>query len=160
MPPKPRVVDFDDLPTLAGIRLTGPSHTVGAASKELFARATWIHEMAAEQAPELPADIIEGFHTLALLDALTAEVLRYDPVTAWGYNYGLNRVRFTAPLRVGDSFHLDVTVQRVTPRRGGYVVEYDSTVMPDEGSKPYLVADWRVLLLPRDGTGPAGARAD
>ena len=70
-----------------------------------FAEATgdhqWIH-VDPERAAKGPfgATVAHGFLTLSLLPLLTAGAFRIED-TKMGINYGLNRVRFPAPVRVG-----------------------------------------------------------
>lgn len=72
-----------------------------------FAEATgdhqWIHvdEERAEDGP-FGSTIAHGFLTLSLLPMLAAQIYRVDGVRM-GINYGLNRVRFINPVRVGSS---------------------------------------------------------
>ena len=87
---------------------------IGQDRIDQFAEATgdhqWIHVDAA-RAKEGPfgSTIAHGFLTLSLLPALLAEVYRVEGVRM-GINYGLNRVRFINPVRVGSSVRAVMTV--------------------------------------------------
>jgi len=80
-----------------------------------FAEATgdhqWIHvdEAAAKDGP-FGSTIAHGFLTLSLLPMLTAQIYRVDGVRM-GINYGLNRVRFISPVRVGSALRAVMTLQ-------------------------------------------------
>ena len=59
-------------------------------------------------------------------------------------NYGLNRVRFPAPVRVGARIRGRFVVAGVKDVEGGVEVVYGVTVEVDGGAKPCCVAEWVV----------------
>src|SRR3954454_1217733 len=80
-------------------------HEVTQEQVNLFAEATgdhqWIHvDPEKAKAGPFGGPIAHGFLTLSLLSHLLAQVYRIDG-TKMGINYGLNKVRFTAPVPVG-----------------------------------------------------------
>jgi len=110
-----------------------------------FAEATgdhqWIHvdEARAKDGP-FGSTIAHGFLTLSLLPALLAEVYRVEGVRM-GINYGLNRVRFINPVRVGSSVRAVMTVAEVD-QQADYVQVTAKAVVEIQGAeKPAAVAE-------------------
>jgi acyl dehydratase len=115
-----------------------------------FADATgdrqWIHvdpERAARESP-FGGTIAHGFLTLSLLSELSRRALTIRGVRM-GVNYGLNRVRFVAPVpagsRIRGRFAL-VALEEV--RGGGAQATWDVTIEREGGEKPCCVAEWLV----------------
>ena len=64
-------------------------------------------------------------------------------------NYGFDRVRFTAPLRVGQRARARIVLDAVTKRDdGAYLVKATHTVEAEGSSKPCLVAEILLLFIP------------
>ncbi|MFG1606509.1 MaoC family dehydratase [Actinoplanes sp. NPDC049265] len=109
-----------------------------------FADATddhqWIH-LDAERAAAGPfkGTIAHGFLTLSLVIPLFTQLLRVEGV-AMGINYGLNKVRFPAPVRVGTRIRMLGTVVSVDPVDGGVQAVFDFTVQAEGSPKPVCVA--------------------
>jgi acyl dehydratase len=109
-----------------------------------FADATddhqWIH-VDAERARGGPfgGTIAHGYLTLSLLIPLFSELLEVRGVSM-GVNYGLNKVRFPAPVRVGAKIRLAGRLGEVTDVPGGVQVVADFTVEVDGSDKPACVA--------------------
>ncbi|MEV6699533.1 MaoC family dehydratase [Streptomyces sp. NPDC051453] len=110
-----------------------------------FADATgdyqWIH-VDPERAASGPfgATIAHGYLTLSLLPALVKEVYRTEGVTV-AVNYGLNKVRFINPVRVGSKVRASVDLVSAEPVPGGYQVVSRVTVEIDGAEKPACVAE-------------------
>lgn len=108
-----------------------------------FADATgdhqWIH-VDAGRAAEGPfgATIAHGFLTLSLLPPLLHQLYRVDGVRM-AVNYGLDRVRFMAPVRVGSKIRLSARVLAVTPLDGAVQATFESTFEIDGSEKPAAV---------------------
>ena len=88
-----------------------------------FADATgdhqWIHTDVARAAQTpLGGTIAHGFYTLSLAPKLLAELISFERF-GFAMNYGLNRVRFTSPLPVGDQVRMRARVDTVEPRDNG-----------------------------------------
>jgi acyl dehydratase len=110
-----------------------------------FAAATgdhqWIHvdEERAKTGP-FGSTIAHGFLTLSLLPALLAQIYRVEGVRM-GINYGLNRVRFINPVRVGSAVRAVMTVEAVE-QQDGYVQVTAKAVVEIQGvEKPAAVAE-------------------
>lgn len=137
----------DELRAAAGTRVgTSEWITLDQDRVGLFADATedhqWIH-IDPERAAAGPfgGTIAHGFLTLSLLPALIAGVYRIEG-TKMGVNYGLNRVRFTAPVPVGSQVRGDVELLEVADVTGGVQVTTKVTVEIAGSERPALVAEW------------------
>src|ERR1700747_3353213 len=89
----------------------------------LFADATrdhqWIHTDPARAINgPFHGTIVHGYLTLSLAPAVISEVLEIRELTA-ALNYGVDKVRFPAPLRVGSRVRATVTVMRVQQKTSG-----------------------------------------
>ncbi|MBI3419962.1 MAG: MaoC family dehydratase, partial [Proteobacteria bacterium] len=102
----------------------------------------WIHtdpERAAKESP-FGGTVAHGYLTLSLIPALFDQALLIKDLKM-GVNYGLNRVRFTAPVRAGHRIRLRITPNKIEDVRGGTQVTWGA-VMDLEGSEvPALVAE-------------------
>jgi acyl dehydratase len=125
-------------------------HTIDQKQIDLFADATgdhqWIH-VDPEKAAKGPfgRTIAHGFLTLALIASLVPEVYRVDGVRM-AINYGLNKVRFPAPLPVGNRVRAGVELAEATDVDGGVQLVSRVTVEVEGKSKPCCVAESVVRL--------------
>jgi acyl dehydratase len=109
-----------------------------------FADATddhqWIH-VDVERAKSGPfgAPIAHGFLTLSLLITLWGQVVELRGI-AMAVNYGLNKVRFPAPVPVGSRIRLGATLASVTDVAGGVEAVVDTVIERDGSEKPVCVA--------------------
>ena len=113
---------------------------------DTFARAIedfqWIH-VDPERAKASPfgGTIAHGFLTLSLLSRLSEMTFAYSD-RRMGINYGLNRVRFTAPVPSGARVRARFTLARYEKLEGGVQVTWSTTVEIENAPKPALVAEW------------------
>lgn len=84
--------------------------------------------------------VAHGYLTLSLLAPLIGELLRVEGAGA-AVNYGLDRVRFPAPLPVGSRFRAGVELLEVAEIPGGVHVKVRASVEAEGAAKPSLVAD-------------------
>lgn len=118
---------------------------------DMFADATgdrqWIH-IDPERAAEGPfgATIAHGYLTLSLLPFLGAQVFAFAGDRA-RVNYGLNRVRFMAPVRVGSKVRNRVEVLEVQDIEKGQQVTLQHTVEIQGSDKPACIAETVTLLM-------------
>jgi acyl dehydratase len=84
--------------------------------------------------------IAHGYLTLSLLAPLTSELLRVDGV-ATAVNYGLDKLRFPAPVPVGARYRAGAELVDVTDVPGGLQVRLLATVEVEGATKPSLVAE-------------------
>jgi acyl dehydratase len=142
-------VPFSAIPGLAGRSYEGEPFTVTRAERDTFEHVTWVDRAYPQgDSPGFPEDIIEGFHSLAMLDAVSTLAGVLDGTTVTGYNYGLDRVRFTSPIRIGDRVLSRFTITEVRPRDDGYLILRHCEFTVEGASRPALIADWWVLALP------------
>ncbi len=119
---------------------------VDQARIDAFARATedlqWIHlDEDRARASVFGGTIAHGFLTLSLLPRMIEQAV----AVAGGsmtVNYGLNKVRFTAPLPSGSRIRGRFTPQRIEPVEGGGQVTWNVVVEREGAEKPCLVAEW------------------
>jgi acyl dehydratase len=110
----------------------------------LFADATddhqWIH-VDPERAAAGPfgAPIAHGYLTLSLVIPLFHDLLEINGISM-GVNYGLDKVRFPSPVRVGSKIRLGGVVDSVTDVAGGLQMVVDFTVEVEGQDKPALAA--------------------
>ncbi len=143
-------IPIEEIPHLKGRTHDGVPLIVTRDERDQFERLTLIDRAHPEPDPaDFPTDIVEGFHTLALLDAMTTLAAPFDPATTYGYNYGLDRVRWVSPVRIGDELHSRFECTDVTAKGDGWLVRYSCTVTVAGAATPTMVADWLVYVLPR-----------
>ena len=138
-------VDYSELASLAGRDLGYSAYReVTQEQVNTFADATddhqWIH-VDPERAAEGPfgAPIAHGYLTLSLSVAFWTELLDVTGVTT-KVNYGLDKVRFPAPVKVGSRIRMSAVIAEVTEVPGGFQLTVDQTIEMDGGSKPAVVA--------------------
>jgi acyl dehydratase len=135
------------LPGLKGTEL-GTSDWVEVTQERvnLFADATgdhqWIHvdvERANSESP-FGGPIGHGYLTLSLLIPLWSEVLVVTDA-AMGVNYGLNKVRFPAPVPVGSKLRLTATLTDVEEVAGGLQLTVGAVIEAEGAAKPVCIAE-------------------
>ncbi|MDH4053265.1 MAG: MaoC family dehydratase [Rubrivivax sp.] len=111
---------------------------------DLFAQATgdhqWIHVDPARAAGgPFGATVAHGFLTLSLLPEMSAGAFHIDDVRM-GINYGLDRVRFPAPVRVGSRLRGRFVLRDWQPLDGGAQLAAECTMELEGSAKPACVA--------------------
>ena len=126
---------------------------LGQARIEQFADATedrqFIHidPAAAAQTP-FGGTIAHGFLTLSLLSRMGAEAMLLPEGAQMAINYGLDRVRFLAPVRSGKRVRGRFTLDSVEEKGPGQVLLRHSVTVEIEGEdKPALSAVWLALIV-------------
>ncbi|MEU0031431.1 MaoC family dehydratase [Streptomyces griseorubiginosus] len=135
---------LDELKKLAGSDL-GTSEWIEVTQERIdtFADATgdhqWIHVDPA-RAAEGPfgAPIAHGYLTLSLFIPLFTELLDVQGVTT-KVNYGLNKVRFPSPVKVGSRIRLVAKLTEVEEVPGGVQITVDGAIEIEGGAKPAAV---------------------
>jgi carnitine-CoA ligase len=149
-----RALRYADIPSLVGHRYSGEPFTVTRAERDGFEQLTWVDRAYPDpDPPEFPEDIVEGFHSLALLDAVSTMAEPFEPGTTTGYNYGLDRVRFTAPININDRVHSSFEIKEVRERGQGFLILRHCELTVEGAERPALVADWWVHVLPTSTAG-------
>jgi acyl dehydratase len=110
-----------------------------------FARLTgdeqWIHvDPERAKAGPFGTTVQHGFFTLALSTGLLDQIFTVEGVSVV-LNYGLNKVRFTAPLKVGSRLRMRATLAEVDRIGGGVQVVYHLVYEVAGETKPCCVAD-------------------
>jgi acyl dehydratase len=119
---------------------------------DAFAEATgdhqWIH-VDVERARSGPfgGTIAHGYLTLSLIPQFTPQLFDLDTPGA-KLNYGVNKVRFPSPVKVGSKIRASAQIAEVTDVPAGKQMVTRYTIDIDGESKPACVAETVVLLLP------------
>ncbi|WP_339909551.1 MaoC family dehydratase [Symmachiella dynata] len=131
-------------------------HTAEQENINQFGRATgdedWLHtdpERAARESP-FGGTIAFGFWTIAMLTHLSRQAAGQDyPEGAqFGINYGFDRLRMMAPVRVGKRIRCHIRLLDVTPRGDSRIlVKTENTIEIEGEDKPALVAEWLVMMF-------------
>jgi acyl dehydratase len=115
-----------------------------------FAEATedrqWIHvdrERAKRESP-FGATVAHGFLTLSLLSTLIGQVIRVRGGSRMTINYGLNRVRFSAPVLEGSRIRGRFTLLSLAERGDAHEAVFGCSVECEGHDKPCCVAEWVV----------------
>jgi acyl dehydratase len=120
-------------------------HQVTQEQVNTFAEATgdfqWIH-VEVERAKEGPfgGPIAHGYLTLSLAPMLIPQIVKVEGITM-AVNYGLNKVRFPAPVPVGSKIRLGATLTGVSDIAGGAQITMSMVYELDGGDKPVCVAE-------------------
>ena len=123
--------------------------TVVQSHIDLFADATgdhqWIHvDPEKAKAGPFGTTIAHGYLSLALLPMLMKDVLRV-PNARMGINYGIDRVRFTSPVKSGSRVRLKARVLDAEEKAGGVLYRVGVEIEIENEERPALVGE--VLFL-------------
>ncbi len=144
------VTGLDALRALVGTEL-GRSRwfEIGQDRIATFADATddhqWIHidpERAARESP-FRGTVAHGFLTLSLLPSMLSDVLVMVDAKLV-VNYGLNKVRFPAPVPAGSRVRAAIVLAALEDENGSSQLTLDVTVEREGGTKPVCVAEFLV----------------
>ncbi|SAL85981.1 MaoC-like dehydratase [Caballeronia arvi] len=113
----------------------------------------WIHvdvERASRESP-YGGTIAHGYLTLSLLAALAIDIGMIPADAAAGLNYGLDKVRFVAPVKAGVRVRSRLVLLEIERKSGGRLILKIANELQIEGeSKPALIAETLVMLIARD----------
>jgi acyl dehydratase len=114
----------------------------------------WIHvdvERAKRESP-FGGPVAHGYLTLSMVASLSMQVGVIPKDAAAGLNYGIDKVRFLAPVPAGARVRLRVVLAGIEPRDGGQVIMKTQNTLEVEGAqKPALIAETLALLIPATG---------
>jgi len=119
---------------------------------DAFADATgdhqWIHQDVERAMAESPfgQTIAHGFLTLSLLSQFSHQCFEVRGDFKMRINYGLNRVRFPAPVLAGARIRPRFTLQSLEQFDEGYQAVWVVTIEVERGRKPARYAEWVVRL--------------
>ena len=136
-----------ELPSLKGQEL-GTSGWIDITQDRVdtFAEATgdhqWIHVDVERAKAESPfgGPIAHGYLTLSLIIPMYSEVLVVSDAKM-GVNYGLNKVRFPAPVPVGAKVRLTATLKDVEEVAGGLQLTVAAVIESEGAAKPVCIAE-------------------
>jgi acyl dehydratase len=120
-------------------------HEVTQEAIDEFARVTgddqWIH-IDPERAKDTPfgGTIAHGYYTLSLAPRFSYAMFSIEGIN-FGVNYGLNKVRFPAPMPVGGKVRMRASIASVDDIPGGAQIATTLTFEREGGDKPVCVAE-------------------
>jgi acyl dehydratase len=149
-----RIIEtIEELQSLIGREVAvGDWFPVEQSRIDAFADATgdhqWIHQDVERARTESPfaQTIAHGFLTLSLLSQLSHQCFEIRGDFKMRINYGLNRVRFPAPVLAGARIRPRFTLQSLEQFDEGYQAVWVVTIEVERGRKPALYAEWVVRL--------------
>jgi acyl dehydratase len=147
---------LSDLPRFVGKELGVSSWvTVDQSRIDRFAECSgdrqWIHvdvERAKRESP-YRAPIAHGYLTLSLVAPLQMEIGAVPTDAGAAFNYGLDKVRFLAPVKAGARVRLRVALVDVEKKGGGVVLKTSNTLEIEGSDKPALIAESLALITER-----------
>jgi acyl dehydratase len=148
------IASLDDIRARVGIEI-GASDWILVDQQRIdqFAETTedrqFIHvdPAAAAQTP-FGGTIAHGFLSLSLLSRMAADVMQVPDATKMAVNYGLDRVRFIAPVRSGSRVRGRFTLDAVEDKAPGQLLlRHTVTVEIESSGKPALTAQWLGLIF-------------
>ena len=108
----------------------------------------WVHTDPRRARDEAGLDglLAHGFLVLSTVTALAGQCYAVRDAVRWT-NYGLDRIRFTAPVFPGDALRLRLTLQAVAPGpRGTTRLDLGCVLERRDADRPALAATWIVLV--------------
>lgn len=128
--------------------------SIDQATIDKFAEATgdhqWIHVDPARAKTEMPngKTIAHGFLTLSLIPRLSQTIWKIEQRSR-GLNYGLNKLRFTAPVPVDSRVRLKQKLLAADDvKDGGVRLTFENTIEIEGAAQPALVAEGLSIVFP------------
>jgi acyl dehydratase len=141
------IASMEELKSLTGTEVAVSEwFTISQERIKLFAEATgdhqWIHLDAERCRKESPfgTTIAHGFLTLSLLPMIMQATVAM-PKAKMGVNYGLNKVRFPAPVPSGSRVRGRMALKEVEDIEGGSQIAWIVTIEREGGDKPVCIAE-------------------
>ena len=148
------IASIDQIRTVVGQEVGVSSWlTVDQERIDAFADATedrqFIHvDASAAATTAFGGTIAHGFLTLSLLSRMGAEAMMIPEGTKMAVNYGLDRVRFLAPVRSGRRVRGRFTLDSVEEKAAGqWLMRHIVTIEIEGEEKPALTAAWLGLIF-------------
>lgn len=147
---------FEKMASMVGAPLgTSSWHEVTQEAVNEFAHCTgdnqWIHvdvERAKKESP-FGGPVAHGYLTLSLVAAMSMEIGAVPKGTAAALNYGLDKVRFLAPVPVGAKLRLHSKLIGFDRKDNGqYLMKAENTMEIEGSDKPALLAESLAVLVP------------
>ena len=132
--------------------------TVGQDRIDAFAACTgdqqWIHvdvERARRESP-FGGPVAHGYLILSLVAAMVTDLGVVPPDAASALNYGLDKVRFIAPVKAGARVRMRASLAAAEPQNGArMLLKQQSTLEIENEAKPALIADVLCMLIGKHG---------
>ena len=99
------------------------------------------------------ADLVDGFWQVSILMHFHFKYGRSGANGEYGFNYGLNKVRFMAPLMLGQRIRVRAELLEVSEHPLGTLITTRNTMEVEEQDRPCMVADLLLLRVKPDATG-------
>lgn len=152
-----RTPTYEELKQMVGQEVgVSPWVVVDQAMIQRFADCTgdrqWIHVDAERARRESPfrKTIAHGYLTLSLVGALIQQISAVPENTRAVLNYGLDKVRFLAPVITGARVRLRTKLLSIENKGPGqYLLKAQNTIEIEGGKKPALIAETLALLYER-----------
>jgi len=138
------------LEALVGKEMVSPWREITQEAIAQFAAITgdqqWIHldVERARRESTYGTTIAHGFLTLSLTSQLLRDAVGSIGGTRMSINYGLNKVRFPAPVPAGSRVRGRCTLLQLDPIDGGVQATWGVLIERDGGTKPCCAAEWLV----------------
>ena len=150
----PTSVPQGELLGMAG-RESGPTSwlPIDQERVDLFADATGDHQFIhvdPEKAARTPlgTTVAHGYLTLSLLPVMSREIAVVPEGLLMAFNYGVNKVRFPSPIKVGSEIRLKSKIHEVTEKDPGRIlVRAEATIEIRGEDKPGLVAETLTMFV-------------
>ena len=148
------IASLDEIRSKVG-QMVGTSDWIDVTQDRIsaFADATEDHQFihvdpAAAAAAGFGGTISHGFLNLSLLSRMAADVMLLPDATRMALNYGLDRVRFIAPVKSGKRVRGHFTLDGVDEKAPGQLLIRQTVTVEIEGEeKPALTAQWLGLVF-------------
>ena len=148
------IASLDEIRSMVG-QTVGSSNwiEVGQDRISAFADATEDHQFIhvdpkAAAAAGFGGTVAHGFLSLSLLSRMAADVMLIPDTTKMALNYGLDRVRFLAPVKAGKRVRGHFTLDGVDEKAPGQLlIRQTVTVEIEDEAKPALTAQWLGLIF-------------
>ncbi len=145
--PKRMIQNLEELKKMVGQEMgVSDWHQVTQGAINLFADATldhqWIHidpERAKRESP-FGGPIAHGYYTLSLAPYLLANIMDVKE-KKMGVNYGLNKLRFTAPVPIPSRVRLRATLAQIEEIKGGIQATFNLSFEVEGKEKPSCIAE-------------------
>lgn len=157
-----RAITLDTLGEYVGQELfRSPYMAIDQEHLAEFSSATYLDpqytDLTASKNNPLGATLVDGFLLLSMLTAFQFNNSPLVEAGMYGFNYGLDRVRFTRPVFVGENIRCVATLVEAEARPDGTWRVITDNVIEVEGSdKPAMVARWVCLYATRDDHANVG----
>ncbi len=121
---------------------------------EQFAWSTYLDpehvDLSVSKNNPMGADLVDGFWQVSMLLYFSFKYGRRSSADEYGFNYGLNKVRFIAPLMLGQRVRVRSVVVDIADHPAGRLVTTRNTMEIEFQDKPSMVADLVLLSITPD----------